>query len=151
MPRAIPILIIVGLAIYSFFDVLQTADTRLRRGNKTTWLVVVLIPVLGAAAWFLAGRPQRSHGGYGPPRVISLRGSDKPVAPDDDPAFLRRLEEEAWRRRREQQRRDQAGRTPDGEQGTGPAEPGDETDPKPPRRPNEGPAPSGPPGIAPAG
>lgn len=130
MPRAIPILIIVGLAIYSFFDVLQTPDARFRRYSRTPWLLIVLVPVLGAALWFLAGRPQRGHGGYGPPRVISLRGEAKPVAPDDDPAFLRRLDEEAWRRKREQRRNA--------------AESGDV---KPP--PEDGPAPGGP-GIAPA-
>lgn len=163
MPRAIPILVIIGLAIYSFFDVLQTTDGAFRRYSKMAWLLIVLVPVAGAAAWFLAGRPQRSRGGYGPPRVISLRSHDKPVAPDDDPAFLRRLEEEAWRRKRDQRRREADGPTaspgPDAPgtaaDAAGPDAPGGSPPPRsdgtPPRRPNDGPAPSGPPGIAPAG
>ncbi|MFN8125422.1 MAG: ROK family protein [Candidatus Nanopelagicales bacterium] len=105
MPRALPILIIVGLAIYSFFDVLQTEDDRIRRYPKTFWMVASLIPIAGAALWFIIGRPRRSRAGYGPPRVIHLKpGPSRPVAPDDDPAFLKRLEEEAWRRRRQEKR-----------------------------------------------
>ncbi len=131
MPRAIPILIIIGLAVYSFFDVLQTSDDRIRRFPKRAWLVLVLVPVLGAALWFGLGRPRRSS--YGPPRVITLKnGNPRNVAPDDDPTFLRRLDEEAWRRKREEQRRRAAESSDDN-----------------PRRRNDGPTPG--PGIAPAG
>ena len=85
MARALPILVILGLAVYSFFDVLQTKPGDFRRFSRTSWLVIVLIPILGAALWFIAGRPRRSRKGYGPPRIISLRGSQQQVAPDDDP------------------------------------------------------------------
>jgi len=104
MPRALPILVIVGLAIYSFFDALQTTDDRIRRFPRTAWLVLVLVPVLGAALWFMLGRPVRSRNGYGPPRVITLRSPTRPSAPDDDSAFLKRLDEEAWKRKRDEGR-----------------------------------------------
>lgn len=142
VPRALPILIIVGLAIYSFFDVLQTSDDRIRRYPKTFWLVMVLVPVVGAALWFLAGRPRRSRGGYDSGGGLAPRGGRRPVAPDDDPTFLKRLDEEAWRRRREAQRRD-PGAQPPGSDGTTPTDP-------PPERPSDGPAPGTGPGIAPA-
>ncbi len=145
VPRAIPILIIVGLAIYSFFDVLQTDEDRIRRYPRTFWLVMVLVPVLGATLWFVAGRPKRSRSGYGPPRVINLKpGAGRTVAPDDDPTFIKRLDEEAWRRKRDEQRRKESG-APQGS-----------TDPEPPvdppgQRPKDGPSPGTGPGIAPAG
>ncbi len=137
MPRAIPILIILGLAVYSFFDVLQTSDDRIRRYPKTFWLVMALVPVLGAALWFMVGRPKRGHSGYGPPRVIHLKsGPTRPVAPDDDPAFLKRLEEEAWRKRRKSDK-DQGSAGPHADRRSDPpADP--PADPAPPT----GPAPS---------
>ncbi len=160
MPRALPILIIVGLAIYSFFDVLQTEDDRIRRYPKTAWLVLVLIPVVGAALWFGLGRPRRSRGGFGPPRMITLKDSQaRPKAPDDDPTFIRRLDEEAWRRKRDEQRnrdtKDPAGSGKTGEPGPAPdpdPEPGTptgESDTRKRRKDGPGPAPG--PGIAPAG
>jgi hypothetical protein len=149
MPRAIPILIIVGLAIYSFFDVLQTDEDRIRRYPRMFWLIMVLIPVLGAALWWTVGRPKRGRGGYGPPRVIHLRGgASRPAAPDDDPNFIKRLDEEAWRRKRDEQRAQKQ----EGSAAPDPQPPATaETPPKPTqdKRPNDGPLPG--PGIAPAG
>ena len=145
MPRSIPILIILGLAIYSFFDVLKTDDSRIRRWPRTAWLVIVLLPVVGAALWFGVGRPRRDR--YDAPRIISLKPNQRPVAPDDDPSFLRRLDEEAWRKKREERRAREAGE----QQPDGPAEPSESPPPDSDkrRRPNDGPAPG--PGIAPAG
>lgn len=104
MPRAIPILLIIGLALYSFFDVLSTRDLRIRGTSKSVWLVISLIPAIGAALWFLLGRPARSKSKMPPPRVITLRTRPRPVAPDDDDAFLRRIDEQTWRRKRDRQR-----------------------------------------------
>ena len=155
MPRAIPILVIVGLAVYSFFDVLQTKPQDFRRFSRTTWLMLVLIPILGAAMWFISGRPRRSRNGYGPPRIVNIKGKQRPVSPDDDPAFLRKLDEEAWRRKREEVRKaEEAESSPSAEQTevTDQAverteEPRAEGEQKKP--PREGPAP-GDPGVSPA-
>jgi hypothetical protein len=40
--------------------------------------------------------------------VISLNRRPRPVAPDDDPAFLRRLDEQAWRAKRDSARASEA-------------------------------------------
>lgn len=144
MPRAIPILVIVGLAIYSFFDVLNSRNEDLRKFSRTTWLMLVLVPVVGAALWFLVGRP-RGRARQGPPRIITIRGQQRPSAPDDDPAFLRRLEEEAWRRKRDEARRRAAE-----EQSGGPTkQPPPKQDGGDGDKPPKGQAPGGP-GIAPA-
>lgn len=143
MPRSIPILIILGLAVYSFFDVLKTDDSRIRRWPRSAWLVIVLLPVIGAALWFGIGRPRRDR--YDAPRIISLKSNQRPMAPDDDPSFIRRLDEEAWRKKREEQRAREAAE----QHADDPAEPAEPTDPEKRRRPNDGPAPG--PGIAPAG
>jgi hypothetical protein len=95
MLRVLPILIVVGLALYTFFDVLTTDKRQLRSLGKGAWLIVALIPAVGAMLWFLVGRPASRRSGKGPGRR-----PPRPVAPDDDPAFLRRLDEQAWRAKR---------------------------------------------------
>jgi hypothetical protein len=79
------------LLVVCVVDVMRTPREQVRTLPKALWLVVVLPPVFGPAAWFLAGRP--SAGAVAPPRLE--RG-----APDDDEDFLREL-----RRRAEEQRR----------------------------------------------
>ena len=109
MIRFLPVLIIAGLALYSFFDVLGTPKHRFAGFSKVAWLLVTLIPVVGATLWFLLGRPGRDSGGS----VIKVGprpAGGPPLAPDDDPDFLRHLDEQAWRARRENQRRQ--GQTP---------------------------------------
>lgn len=46
-------------------------------------LVILLIPLAGPIAWFIAGRPHATRST--PPH------NQQPQAPDDDPAFLRSL------------------------------------------------------------
>ena len=102
MLRYVPIVVVFGLTIYSFFDVLATDRARFPSLKKPTWLLVVLLPLIGPLLWLLVGRRHRQAGSD---RVIQIRRRDRPVAPDDDPAFLRQLDEQAWRARREAKRR----------------------------------------------
>ncbi|SFJ78287.1 PLDc N-terminal domain-containing protein [Cellulomonas sp. KH9] len=106
MLRYLPIVIVVALSVYCVFDVLGSDERRRRGLSRPLWLVVVLVPLLGAVAWLLAGRGA-SQGGV-------ARRPAGPVAPDDDPEFLFRLDQE---RRRRQQERD-AGGTGTGATGT---------------------------------
>lgn len=112
------------VTIYALIDAIMTPRSQARGLPKALWLLlVVIIPFAGAVAWLLLGRPSRGQylgggsesdggggGGGGPERPVRpwfggpsgrRRG---PSAPDDDPEFLRRLDEQAWqakmRRRR---------------------------------------------------
>lgn len=111
--RALIYLVIIGLAVYALADI-ATSDERTRHGvPRVAWLVIALVPVVGPLIWILARRAGRAAGeggghapgGGGP----APRG---PVAPDDDPEFLWRLEQDRIRREREA-RRAQGG-DPDG-------------------------------------
>ena len=133
MLKALPLLIILGLAIYSFFDVLNTSEANIRRGPKTMWMILALVPVIGAAFWFFLGRPVSEQDGYSAPRVISVKGRSKQIAPDDDPKFLRRLEDEAWnKKRREARSKEQSAKTDKSNSTTDSSEPR----PKPETKPN---------------
>lgn len=94
MLRYLPLVLLVAFALYCVFDVLGS-DERRRRGVPTpVWLLVVLVPVVGGVVWLVVSRAT-PHGGADRPR------GGGPVAPDDDPEFLFRLDQE--RRRRERQ------------------------------------------------
>jgi hypothetical protein len=85
MPRVLVAVAILAMYVYGIVDVIRT-DKQLTRGiSKTSWIVVVVVlPVVGAALWFIIGRPRGSR-----PAPQSYSHT---TAPDDDPDFLRNLE-----------------------------------------------------------
>jgi hypothetical protein len=88
MARVILVLAIVGVTIYAAIDCFRSADSEIRGMPKPLWLLLIIaVAPAGAIAWLLLGRtrpPADGHGGGGLPPVI---------APDDDPDFLRSLDE----------------------------------------------------------
>jgi Phospholipase_D-nuclease N-terminal len=99
--RALPLLLSLALTIWCLIDCIQTPSRDVRYLPKIGWIVViVLFWVIGSIAWLLAGRPRQEPSG-------GTQGGrrPRPLAPDDDPDFLRRLDWERWRR----QRGDEAG------------------------------------------
>jgi len=107
---AIPVVVV----LYALIDCILIPGALARSLPKWVWLVViVLIPVFGAVAWLLVGRPRREAtvtgtvGGVA--RIVPRRGSG-PVAPDDDPTFLRKLADDEWSRKMRDRRE---GTTPD--------------------------------------
>lgn len=97
MLRVAGAIVAVAFYIYCIIDVLRTRSGTTRLLPKSVWLIVViLIPLLGGLLWLLFGR------------VWDLPGSRRrrrgPVAPDDDPAFLKKLGDDAWSRRMRQRR-----------------------------------------------
>jgi hypothetical protein len=112
MLRLLPMLLILALALFAVIDCLSRDDDEIRGLPKVLWvLVILLFPLLGSLAWFIAGRPRGaalpgraasagSGGGerrFGRPTGGSTGG--RVVAPDDDPEFLRRLDEQRRKRR----------------------------------------------------
>jgi hypothetical protein len=87
---ALPII----LAIYALVDLVQTPDDEVQGLPKLAWVVlIVLVWVIGPAAWLLAGKRGRSFLPRPQPRAAGGHGGPPPrqVAPDDDPDFLRGL------------------------------------------------------------
>ena len=119
MPRILLILVVVGLMAYALTDVWGADEDE--RGGLPRWLwvlLIVLLPLLGAISWIVVRVAARRSGagpsaqGSGPsggggpmrpprsPRPGPRRPAG-PVAPDDDPEFLWRLEQEKRKRERE--------------------------------------------------
>lgn len=94
--------------LYCLLDVVLSEPSLVRNLPKLAWVFIVLIvPLAGGIAWLVAGRPEHAtaapgstrsrHRGSG--RHASTRGnagrrSDPPMGPEDDPDFLRRLDEQ---------------------------------------------------------
>ena len=96
MGRAILIIgaaaLAVGVIVYSLIECARTDSTDMRGLRKGGWIaVILLLPLVGALLWLLLGRPKGTAESSRPARG---RG------PDDDPQFLRNLEE----RRRQQEK-----------------------------------------------
>lgn len=82
MPRVLLVLAIVAVTVYALVEAVQAHPSRVRLMPRWLWMVaIVALPILGPVGWFALGRPA---GGVGP-------GRHRPIAPDDDPDFLRRL------------------------------------------------------------
>lgn len=89
----------LGLLIYCTVDCIQTPKRQVRVLRKAAWIpIIILLPLLGPGLWLGFGKARGGNGGGGPRKG--------PVAPDDDPEFLRNIEFQ----RRQQQRREEEAR-----------------------------------------
>jgi Phospholipase_D-nuclease N-terminal len=122
MGRLIPLLFLleVALVAVALISCLSAEDGEIRTLPRVAWIFIILLfPLVGAVAWFSAGRPVPATdgvrigewgGGYGSGlraagRFERSRPHRRPVAPDDDPEFLRSLDIEQAKRDRELFRR----------------------------------------------
>ncbi|MGP3985751.1 PLD nuclease N-terminal domain-containing protein [Streptomyces sp. 3N207] len=91
MIRLLPFLLILAMWIYAFIDCLNTPENEVRKLPKVVWVIIILLfgqVLLGPIAWFVVGRPRR-NAPYGAVRANERRW----VAPDDNPDFLKSLDQ----------------------------------------------------------
>jgi hypothetical protein len=110
MARALLFLVMIGLAVYAVADIATSEEDERLGLPRLPWvLLAVVVPLLGPVVWILVSRSRRaergSGGGAGPSRGTPGGGPAPrrggPLAPDDDPEFLWRLEQDRIRRERE--------------------------------------------------
>lgn len=103
MARGILAVLSIALTVFALADCVQTQDDKVRGVPKWAWIVlIVLIPWVGPLTWLFVGRERswgRGSGDASGPR------RDGPLAPDEDPEFLRKLDEDIRRERRERRER----------------------------------------------
>lgn len=124
----LPFLLWFVLLLFSLLDIDRTPDGAARRMSTGGWfLVVLVVPIVGAIAWLTMGRPRPVAGAAIPAGVPIVAGSGditppieripaREVQPDDNrlQAILDRIDhefDEAVRRSRERRR---GGGTSDG-------------------------------------
>ncbi|WKX71894.1 PLD nuclease N-terminal domain-containing protein [Streptomyces sp. XD-27] len=91
MLRVLLILVPLALSIYAFIDCITTDEQDVRHLPKPIWAILVLLfPVVGSISWLIAGRQRTlAAGGGGGIGRGGRRGGW--VAPDDNPEFLKSL------------------------------------------------------------
>lgn len=90
MVRFLPFLISLALSVYALFSCIQTRDEDVPHLPKLVWIVlIVFVPFVGPIVWLLMMRmqPGRRDREVRPPKPTG-----RPVAPDDDPDFLKSLD-----------------------------------------------------------
>jgi hypothetical protein len=96
MGRLFPLFVLLDIAliVVALIDCLSSDESDIRALPKVIWVFLILLfAPIGPIVWFVAGRPQRTAAapntwapGSGFPESSRPR---RPVAPDDDPEFLR--------------------------------------------------------------
>ncbi len=92
----VPELLEFVLTLYCVIDAIQSDPGDIRNLPKWAWiLLILLVPVVGAVAWLVAGRPTREswlrHTSSQPQKALQAQPPRNPRGPDDDPDFLKRL------------------------------------------------------------
>lgn len=106
MLRLLVYVVPVALAVYALFDLYRSEPSERAGVRPLVWvLAIVAVPVLGPIAWIFVSTTRRAEARAAGPRPSAPSGRSPlrptrrpgPVAPDDDPEFLRHLDQQ-WRR-----------------------------------------------------
>jgi hypothetical protein len=84
--RVLPLILILVLSIYCWIEIAQSEPRHVRQLPRGLWALLVCVPLIGPVAWLVYGRP---NGTSRPPAPRPAK--PRPLAPDDDPDFLRRI------------------------------------------------------------
>jgi hypothetical protein len=82
------------LAVAALISCLSADEGEIRALPRIAWVFVILLfPLVGGVAWFVAGRPQphRAGAGWRAGNGFPEAQRPRPTAPDDDPEFLRSI------------------------------------------------------------
>ena len=86
------------LTVLALISCLSADEGELRALPRIVWVIIILLfPLVGSIAYFVAGRPvtaQSRAGHWRPGSGFPEAERPRPVAPDDDPAFLRKIEQQ---------------------------------------------------------
>jgi hypothetical protein len=122
MIRMLPFALDLVLLVFCLIDCIVAEQARVRNLPKWGWiLLIIIVPLVGAIAWLLAGRPARRTATQQPAAPVQTWEHppfQRPLAPDDDPEFIAKLKrtnseherllkrwEEDLRRREDEMRR----------------------------------------------
>jgi Phospholipase_D-nuclease N-terminal len=87
MLRVVVPIVVLVVFVYGLIDLIRTDPRQTKGISKPAWIVVqIVLPVIGAVLWFLIGRPRSVA-------AATPAAYRHPTAPDDDPDFLRNLEQ----------------------------------------------------------
>jgi hypothetical protein len=87
------------LVVVALISCLSAEDGEVRALPRVVWVIIILLfPIVGSVVYFVAGRPVRPANPTTWAAGSGFPESTRPArAPDDDPAFLARLDEKTRR------------------------------------------------------
>ncbi|MEU8182145.1 PLD nuclease N-terminal domain-containing protein [Micromonospora sp. NPDC049044] len=91
-------LVQIVLAVCALISCLSAEEGQIRALPRIAWVLIILFfPLVGSIAWFVAGREPTPGARPSWPGSAGLpeRQRPRPVAPDDDPEFLRSVQDRA--------------------------------------------------------
>ncbi|WP_410813166.1 PLD nuclease N-terminal domain-containing protein [Micromonospora sp. 067-2] len=91
-------LVQIVLAVCALISCLSAEEGQIRALPRIAWVLIILFfPLVGSVAWFVAGRePDPGVRGARPAGTgFAERKPRRPIAPDDDPEFLRSVQDRA--------------------------------------------------------
>ncbi|MCU4750318.1 MULTISPECIES: PLD nuclease N-terminal domain-containing protein [Streptomyces] len=100
MLRVLMFLVPIALAIYALVDCISTKDEDVKHLPKLIWLLLIVFAwLIGPIAWIFVGRQRGAAavGNGGGQARGGRSGGGGWVAPDDNPDFLRSLNDEKQR------------------------------------------------------
>jgi hypothetical protein len=109
MLRVLMFLVPLALSVYAFIDCISTKDEDIRHMPKPLWAILVLLfPLVGSISWLIAGkRRSPAAEGWSGMRAGGAGRSRQWVAPDDNPDFLKSLDDDKNDGRPEDGKRDE--------------------------------------------
>ncbi|NKX53441.1 PLD nuclease N-terminal domain-containing protein [Arthrobacter mobilis] len=91
------VVLAVSIIVYALIECIRSAPYEVRSISKPGWiLTILLVPLIGAGLWFFFGRPQSG-------RAAAQAPARRPMAPDEDIAFLRALDAQRRSKQREEE------------------------------------------------
>ncbi|MFJ9588533.1 PLD nuclease N-terminal domain-containing protein [Streptomyces acidicola] len=107
MLRVLMILVPLALSIYAFIDCITTQEQDVRHIPKPLWAILILLfPLVGSISWLIVGRDRASTAGR-----LGGGSSRRPrggwVAPDDNPDFLKSLDDDKKDDKKDDRKKDE--------------------------------------------
>jgi hypothetical protein len=78
----------LALLIFCLVDCISIYESRIKVLNKVTWVfIIILLPLLGPILWLTIGKDRSRNS------PAERARDSRPLAPDDDPEFLKRADQ----------------------------------------------------------
>lgn len=99
MGRLLPLMVLINIAlvVIALIDCLSSDESDIRALPKVIWVFIILLfSPIGPIVWLVAGRPKAATRGRGLPGAgfPEAQRPRRPVAPDDNPEFLKGLDKQ---------------------------------------------------------